>query len=276
MAKYAIPGASIAVIEGLPRSPGPPVSASPTFGRGQTRGHRHPLSRRPRSARHSSAAATMIVAGRAGIGLDEDINAVLERFPPEEPGRGLDRCRTRIRRRPMTLRELLSTPPATSDFHYSGYRYGHTLDPPRPIDPIPTLYEELTGAAGQHAAGDRHPQARRGITRRPATRSSKWPSPTSSGKPFDRDHGRPDPRSARHDGEHLSAADAARADAGMIARPLPPRRHAAPRRAARLHRLRLRRTDHARRAISRDSSSPCSALAGETVSGITPAIADDE
>src|SRR5207249_532564 len=46
---------------------------------------------------------------------------------------------------PVTLRLLLSHTAGTSDFRYSGYRYGYYRTPPGPIDRIPTMYQELNG-----------------------------------------------------------------------------------------------------------------------------------
>jgi CubicO group peptidase (beta-lactamase class C family) len=40
---------------------------------------------------------------------------------------------------------LLAHTAGTSDFRYSGYRYGYYQNPPRPIDQIPTIREELRG-----------------------------------------------------------------------------------------------------------------------------------
>ena len=40
---------------------------------------------------------------------------------------------------------LLSHTGGTNDFRYSGYRYGYYKNPPGPIDPIPTMHQELTG-----------------------------------------------------------------------------------------------------------------------------------
>jgi len=40
---------------------------------------------------------------------------------------------------------LLSHTGGTNDFHYSEYRYGYYNNPPGPIDPIPTMHQELAG-----------------------------------------------------------------------------------------------------------------------------------
>jgi CubicO group peptidase (beta-lactamase class C family) len=142
MARHAIPGASIAVIAdyriawaagfGLAdAASGRPVDTSTRF---QAASVSKPL----------TAAATIIAAERAGIDLDEDINAILARLMSQDPSRTWT-LPNQDPTAPVTLRGLLSHTGGTSDFHYRGYRYGYALNPPAPIDPLPSLEEELTG-----------------------------------------------------------------------------------------------------------------------------------
>src|SRR5207247_10631988 len=54
---------------------------------------------------------------------------------------------------PVTLLLLFSTTAGTSDFVYSGYRYGYYTTPPGPIDRIPTMYQELNGLPPANTPG---------------------------------------------------------------------------------------------------------------------------
>jgi CubicO group peptidase (beta-lactamase class C family) len=92
-----------------------------------------------------TAAAAMIAFDEHGLAVDGDVNGVLRSFPPHAdvgpwvlPNRDYGAV-------PVTLRRLLSHTAGTSDFRYSGYRYGYYRTPPGPIDPIPILREELEG-----------------------------------------------------------------------------------------------------------------------------------
>ena len=90
-----------------------------------------------------TALAVMIALHDHGLGVDDDINAILDRFPPAAPATGWrlsDPFTVKV-----TVRMLLSHEGGTNDFHYSGYRYGYDRSPPGPLEPLPTLADELMG-----------------------------------------------------------------------------------------------------------------------------------
>ena len=90
-----------------------------------------------------SAIAVMIALEEHKLSVDDEVNATLAKFPPEESvGQWIlpNGFPTKV-----TLRMLLSHIGGTNDFRYSGYRCGYYNNPPGPIEPIPTLHQELTG-----------------------------------------------------------------------------------------------------------------------------------
>jgi CubicO group peptidase (beta-lactamase class C family) len=90
-----------------------------------------------------TAIAAMIAVAENELKLDQDINTVFAQDRASRPA-GAWRLQNPFPT-PVTLRLLLSHTAGTNDFHYSGYRYGYYADPPRPIEPIPSLYDELAG-----------------------------------------------------------------------------------------------------------------------------------
>jgi CubicO group peptidase (beta-lactamase class C family) len=90
-----------------------------------------------------SAIAVMIALEEHRLSVNDEVNATLAKFPPEESV-GQWRLRNSFSTK-VTLRMLLSHIGGTNDFRYSGYHYGYYNNPPGPIEPIPTMHQELTG-----------------------------------------------------------------------------------------------------------------------------------
>jgi CubicO group peptidase (beta-lactamase class C family) len=92
----------------------------------------------------ATAIATMIAAADGGLGLDANVTDILAEQRRWRPVAGW-RLFTAYPDMPVTPRMLLAHIGGTSDFRYSGYRYGYDRTPPAEIDPLPDLYEELAG-----------------------------------------------------------------------------------------------------------------------------------
>jgi CubicO group peptidase (beta-lactamase class C family) len=90
-----------------------------------------------------TALAVMIAFQAHGLRVDEDINPILERFPPAAPAAAW-RLPNPFPAK-ATVRMLLAHEGGTNDFHYSGYRYGYDRTPPGPLEPLPSLADELIG-----------------------------------------------------------------------------------------------------------------------------------
>jgi CubicO group peptidase (beta-lactamase class C family) len=141
MGHSGVPGASIAVIKNYQiewaagfgmadQARGVPVTSETLF---QAASVSKPV----------TALAVMIALDERHISIDEKVDAILDRYPPLPPAqtwRLSDPFPTGV-----TVRMLMSHIGGTNDFHYSGYRYDYGAKPPRPIDPVPSLAEELTG-----------------------------------------------------------------------------------------------------------------------------------
>ena len=92
-----------------------------------------------------SALAAMIAFEDHKLGIDENIDDILKAFPPNPEVGPWELANKDYPADPVTLRLLLSHMAGTSDFLYSGYRYGYYRTPPGPIDLIPTMHQELNG-----------------------------------------------------------------------------------------------------------------------------------
>jgi CubicO group peptidase (beta-lactamase class C family) len=90
-----------------------------------------------------AALAVMIALGNHGLSVDDDVNAILDRYPPAPPADAwrLDNPFPAK----VTVKMLLAHVGGTNDFHYSGYRYGYDRSPPAPLEPLPLLADELIG-----------------------------------------------------------------------------------------------------------------------------------
>jgi CubicO group peptidase (beta-lactamase class C family) len=91
-----------------------------------------------------TAVAAMISASEGTLPLDTDVDKIFAEPRRRQPVAGW-RLFTAYPDVPVTPRMLLAHIGGTSDFRYSGYRYGYYRTPPAPIDRIPDLYEELAG-----------------------------------------------------------------------------------------------------------------------------------
>jgi CubicO group peptidase (beta-lactamase class C family) len=91
-----------------------------------------------------AAIAAMITASEGTLPLDTDVAKILAEPRRWQPVAGW-RLFTAYPDVSVTPRMLLAHIGGTSDFRYSGYRYGYYRTPPAPIDRIPDLYEELAG-----------------------------------------------------------------------------------------------------------------------------------
>jgi CubicO group peptidase (beta-lactamase class C family) len=141
MMESKIPGVSIAVIKDYR------VEWAAGFGMSdiarQVKVTPHTLFQAASVSKPISAIAMMIALEKHRLSVDGEVNALLAKFPPEESV-GQWRLPNSFSTK-VTLRMLLSHTGGTNDFHYSGYRYGYYNTPPGPIDPIPTMHQELTG-----------------------------------------------------------------------------------------------------------------------------------
>lgn len=91
----------------------------------------------------AAALALMIALARHGLDVEDEVDAVLDRFPPfgaARPWRLANPYPGKV-----SVRMLLSHTGGTNAFHYSGYRYAYGAVPPHPIDPLPSLANELFG-----------------------------------------------------------------------------------------------------------------------------------
>jgi CubicO group peptidase (beta-lactamase class C family) len=141
MMESKIPGVSIALIKDYR------VEWAAGFGMSDT-AHQvkvtsHTLFQAASVSKAISAIAVMIALEEHKLSVDDEVNATLAKFPPEESV-GQWRLRNGFPTK-VTLRMLLSHIGGTNDFRYSGYRYGYYNNPPGPIEPIPTMHQELTG-----------------------------------------------------------------------------------------------------------------------------------
>jgi len=92
-----------------------------------------------------TALAVMLSLEDHGLSVDEDVNTILDRYPPLPPAEAWrlpDPYPAKV-----TARMLLAHIGGTNDFHYSGYHYAYDAKPPGPIDPLPSLDDELLGRA---------------------------------------------------------------------------------------------------------------------------------
>ena len=141
MMESKIPGVSIAVIKDYR------VEWAAGFGMSDTARQvkvtPHTLFQAASVSKAISAIALMIALEEHKLSVDDEVNATLAKFPPEESV-GQWRLRNGFPTK-VTLRMLLSHIGGTNDFRYSGYRYGYYNNPPGPIEPIPTMHQELTG-----------------------------------------------------------------------------------------------------------------------------------
>ncbi len=78
-----------------------------------------------------------------GLGVDDDVDGILDRFPPIGPGKDWRLADPNPVK--VSVRMMLSHTGGTNAFHYSGYRYAYDAMPPHPVDPLPTLADELYG-----------------------------------------------------------------------------------------------------------------------------------
>jgi CubicO group peptidase (beta-lactamase class C family) len=92
-----------------------------------------------------TAVAAMIAFTAHGLQIDADINNVFRTFPPEPSVGFWTLPNPSFPDTPVTLRLLLSHTAGANTFRYSGYRHSYYEDPPDPIDPIPTMRQELLG-----------------------------------------------------------------------------------------------------------------------------------
>src|SRR5258708_18301 len=141
MMKSKIPGVSIAVIKDYS------VEWAAGFGKtatdSQDKVTPDTLFQAASVSKAISAMAVMNALEEHKLSVDDEVNATLAKFPPEESV-GQWRLRNGFPTK-VTLRMLLSHIGGTNDFRYSGYRYGYYNNPPGPIEPIPTMHQELTG-----------------------------------------------------------------------------------------------------------------------------------
>ena len=142
MATWRIAGTSVAVIRDHR------IAWARGFGLGDKHTHREVDAQTRFQAASISKALTAVAAvtlfERRGLSLDADVNQVLAALTPH-PSVGRWSLPTDFPAVPVTLRMLLAHLGGTNDFRYSGYRYGYDRDPPGPIDPIPTMHDELNG-----------------------------------------------------------------------------------------------------------------------------------
>jgi CubicO group peptidase (beta-lactamase class C family) len=90
-----------------------------------------------------TARAVMISLDDHGLSVDDDVNSILERYPPVPPA---EAWRLADPTRPRSPWRCCSRIPVEqTHFHSSGYRYAYDAKPPGPIDPLPSLAEELLG-----------------------------------------------------------------------------------------------------------------------------------
>jgi len=92
-----------------------------------------------------SAVAAVIAFEDHKLPIDENIDDILKALQPNAEVGRWELPNKDYPADPVTLRLLLSHTAGTSDFRYSGYRYGYYTTPPGPIDRIPTMYQELNG-----------------------------------------------------------------------------------------------------------------------------------
>jgi CubicO group peptidase (beta-lactamase class C family) len=141
MLESKIPGVSIAVIKDCR------VEWAAGFGLSdiarQVKVTPHTLFQAASVSKPITAIAMMIALEEHRLSVNGKVNALLAKFP-FEASTGQWRLRNRFSTT-VTLRMLLSHTGGTNDFHYSGYRYGYYNNPPGPIDPIPTMHQELAG-----------------------------------------------------------------------------------------------------------------------------------
>ena len=143
MQRYGFPGASVAVIKDYR------IEWAQGFGLSDKENRievtERTLFQAASVSKAVTAVAALIAAEEKRLNIDDDINTVFRIDHPEPsvgPWRLADSDDPNA---PATLRLLLSHTAGTSDFRYSGYRYGYYDTPPRPIDRLPSLHEELTG-----------------------------------------------------------------------------------------------------------------------------------
>lgn len=143
MQRHGFPGASIAVIRGYQ------IEWARSFGLSDkengTKVTERTLFQAASVSKAVAAAAAMIAVEDGQLGLDVDSDSVLESHHAGKSVGSWSLPNKTYPDVPVTLRMLLSHTGGTSDFRYSGYRYGYFEDPPKPIDKIPTISEELRG-----------------------------------------------------------------------------------------------------------------------------------
>jgi CubicO group peptidase (beta-lactamase class C family) len=141
MSQYKIPGTSIAVIKDYQ------IEWAKGFGlRDVANNLPVTVTTRFQAASTSkpiTAIATMITLDQLHLTPAEEVNTIFAKVPPS-PEVGAWTLPNPYPT-PVTLAMLLAHIGGTNDFRYSGYRYGYYEDPPAPIDPIPTMHEELNG-----------------------------------------------------------------------------------------------------------------------------------
>ena len=91
----------------------------------------------------ATALAVMIALKDHELGVEDDVDAILDRFPPLATAQNWRLANTHPVK--VRVRMLLSHTAGTNAFHYSGYRYAYDATPPRQIVPLPSLADELFG-----------------------------------------------------------------------------------------------------------------------------------
>jgi CubicO group peptidase (beta-lactamase class C family) len=91
----------------------------------------------------ATSLAVIIALKRHALGIEDDVDAILDRSPPLGPARSWRLANPYPAK--VRVRMLLSHTGGTNAFHYSGYRYAYDATPPRPIDQLPSLADELFG-----------------------------------------------------------------------------------------------------------------------------------
>jgi len=141
MEKAQIPGVSIAVIRDYA------IEWAAGFGLAdEARGIRvtpETLFQAASVSKPITALAVMIALKEHGLSVDDDVNAILDRFPPAPPAEAW-RLKDPFPAK-VTVAMLLAHEGGTNDFHYTGYRYGYDRSPPGPLEPLPSLADELMG-----------------------------------------------------------------------------------------------------------------------------------